>query len=71
MREKKTVRDLSLHTKIALTLVTTSFIIFTVNLFMYISINSMVRRLDQVYQGNLERAGFPGIGGGTGRYGGK
>lgn len=54
MREKKTVRDLSLHTKIALILVTTGFIIFTVNLFMYISINSMVRRLDRVYQGNLQ-----------------
>lgn len=51
---KKKIRDISLQTKLALTLVTTSFIIFIVNLFMYININNMVSRLDGVYQGNLQ-----------------
>lgn len=50
----KRIRDLSLQTKIALILVTTSFIIFVVNLFMYININNMVNRLDMVYQGNVK-----------------
>lgn len=50
----KRIQDLSLQTKIALILVTTSFIIFVVNLFMYININNMVNRLDMVYQGNVK-----------------
>lgn len=54
MSEKKTIRDLSLQTKIALTLVTTSLIIFVVNLFMYMNINNMARRMDMVYQGNVK-----------------
>ncbi|WMC91325.1 sensor histidine kinase [Kineothrix sp. MB12-C1] len=48
------IQDMSLQTKIALTLVTSSIIIFAVNLFMYININSMVNRLDVVYQGNIK-----------------
>lgn len=53
MSDRKHIRDLSLQTKIALILVATSFIIFMVNLFMYININNMVNRLDMVYQGNI------------------
>lgn len=53
-KRMKRIHDISLQTKIALTLVTTSFIIFIVNLFMYININNMVSRLDAVYQGNVK-----------------
>lgn len=54
MNERKMFRNMSLQTKIALTLVTTSFIVFVVNLFMYFNINSMVSRLDMVYQDNVK-----------------
>lgn len=50
----RAVRNMSLQTKIALTLVTTSLIVFIVNLFMYININNMVSRLDMVWQENVK-----------------
>ncbi len=53
-KNRKSIRDMSLQTKIALTLVTSSVIIFIVNLFMYLNINSMVNKLDVVYQGNVK-----------------
>lgn len=53
-KDRKSIRDMSLQTKIALTLVTSSVIIFVVNLFMYLNINSMVNKLDVVYQGNVK-----------------
>ncbi len=53
-KNRKSIRDMSLQTKIALTLVTSSVIIFVVNIFMYLNINSMVNKLDVVYQGNVK-----------------
>lgn len=48
------IRNMSLRTKISLTLLATSLIIFIVNMFMYVNINDLVNRLDMVYQGNVK-----------------
>lgn len=45
--------DMALQTKLLLAFITTTFILFLVNLFMYVNVNNMVTRLDEVYRGNI------------------
>lgn len=52
--KNKIFAKMSIQTKIAAAFVFTSLIIFVVNLFMYVNINGMVKRMDKVYQSNLK-----------------
>lgn len=52
--KNKFYKRMSIQTKIAAAFVFTSLIIFGVNLFMYVNINSMVNRMDKAYQSNLK-----------------
>ena len=48
------MNNYTLRMKMVMAFFLTSFIIFIVNVFMYVNINTMVKELDKVYESNVE-----------------
>ena len=53
MRLRRKINDLSIQKKLMLVFFVTTILVLAVNLFMYIDINAMMRRLDQIYVSNI------------------
>ena len=45
--------NVTLRTKLILVFIATTLVILMVNLFLYININKMINRMDNIYQSNI------------------
>ena len=54
MKLRNRMNNYTLRMKMVMAFFLTSFIIFIVNVFMYVNINTMVKELDKVYESNVE-----------------